>query len=80
MNDSEQNRQHNSISIDRMDSNIIANEIAPININNNQNICNGNSQEENNANNTNIIPSIFITIISGWVKIKQILLLSCKNL
>ena len=64
MNDSEQNRQHNSISIDRMDSNIIANEIAPININNNQNICNGNSQEENNANNTNIIPSIFITIIS----------------
>ena len=64
MNDSEQNRQHNSISIDRMDSNIIANEIAPININNNQNICNRNSQEENNANNTNIIPSIFITIIS----------------
>ena len=64
MNDSEQNRQHNSISIDRMDSNIIANEIAPININNNQNICNGNSQDENNANNTNIIPSIFITIIS----------------
>jgi len=58
MNDIEQNSQHNSNSRDIMYSNIIAKEIVPINLNNNQNISNGNSEEENNANNTNIIPSI----------------------
>ena len=58
MNDIEQNSQHNGNSNDRMDSNIIANEIVPININNKQNISNFNSEEENNANNNNIIPSI----------------------
>ena len=58
MNDIEQNSQHNSNSRDIMHSNIIAKEIVPINLNNNQNISNGNSEEENNANNTNIIPSI----------------------
>ena len=58
MNDIEQNSQHNSNSSDIMDSNIIAKEIVPININNNQNISNVNSEEENNANSTNIIPLI----------------------
>ena len=80
MNDSEQNSQPNCNSSDRIGSNNIVNEIIPINLNNNQNIDIGNSEKDRNSNNEKLFVQSLIIIISKKKKIKQIFLLSCKNL
>ena len=80
MNDSEQNSQPNCNSSGRIGSNNIVNEIIPINLNNNQNIDIGNSEKDRNSNNSKIIRSVFNNNNIQKKKIKQIFLLSCKNL